>query len=91
MRAGPLAERARSELRSIGSRPRRTMLSGIDALTPTERRVAGLAAEGASNPEVAQALFVTVKTIESHLGRVYRKLGIESRTELEAALAERGP
>ncbi|MEA2479876.1 MAG: hypothetical protein QOJ07_1798, partial [Thermoleophilaceae bacterium] len=91
MRATPLAERARTELDSIGSRPRRTVLSGIDSLTPTEHRVAGLAAGGASNPEIAQSLFVTVKTIETHLGRAYRKLGIGSRTDLEAALgAQRG-
>jgi DNA-binding CsgD family transcriptional regulator len=61
-------------------------LSGIDALTPTELRVARLAAEGASNPEIAQALFVTVKTIETHLGHAYRKLGIGSRSELRGAL-----
>jgi DNA-binding CsgD family transcriptional regulator len=52
-------------------------------------RVAELAAEGLTNREVAQALFVSEKTVETHLGRVYRKLGIKSRHALPGALAER--
>ena len=59
---------------------------GAEALTASERRVAAMAAEGLSNPEIAQALFITKKTIESHLSNAYRKLGIRSRTELTAAL-----
>jgi DNA-binding NarL/FixJ family response regulator len=62
-------------------------LSGVDALTPSERRVAALAAEGLSNREIAQALFVTLRTVEMHLSNVFRKLDIASRTQLPAALA----
>jgi DNA-binding CsgD family transcriptional regulator len=57
--------------------------SGVDALTPSERRVCQLAAEGHSNPEIAQALFVTRRTVESHLASAYRKLGISSREGLK--------
>ena len=60
---------------------------GVDALTPSERRVAGLAAEGLANAEIAQALFVTVRTVEMHLSAAYRKLEISSRAELSRALA----
>ena len=63
--------------------------SGVEALTPSEVRVAELAAEGLTNREVAQALFVSEKTVETHLGRVYRKLDIKSRHALPAALGER--
>jgi DNA-binding NarL/FixJ family response regulator len=59
-----------------------------DRLTPSEQRVAELAAGGSSNPQIAQSLFVTVKTVESHLAGAYRKLGINSRRELPAALAK---
>jgi DNA-binding CsgD family transcriptional regulator len=85
--AWPLAELARTELRVLGARPRRMMFSGVQALTATERRVASLAATGLTNREIAQALFVSPKTIESHLSRVYGKLSISSRTELPADLA----
>jgi DNA-binding CsgD family transcriptional regulator len=85
--ARPLAERARHELRAAGGRPRRPRTSGADALTASERRTAAMAAEGLSNPEIAQALFVTKKTVEAHLGNAYRKLGIRSRTELAQALS----
>jgi DNA-binding CsgD family transcriptional regulator len=84
--AGPLVERARHELRAAGGRPRRPRLSGVDALTASERRIAAMAADGLSNPEIAQALFVTTKTVEAHLSGAYRKLGIRSRAELPAAL-----
>jgi len=85
-----LDERARQELLATGARPRRAMLTGRDALTATEQRIAGMAAEGMSNPEIAQALFVTRKTIENHLGRIYPKLGINSREKLPDALAAEG-
>jgi DNA-binding CsgD family transcriptional regulator len=85
--AGALAERALEELRATGARPRRAVLSGVDSLTASERRVAQMAAEGLSNPEIAQRLFVTRKTIEFHLGQCYRKLDISSRGELPGALA----
>jgi DNA-binding CsgD family transcriptional regulator len=84
----PLASRAESELLATGARPRRIALSGVDSLTPSERRVADLAAEGPTNREIAQALFVTPKTVEVHLSRVYRKLGISSRSQLAGALGE---
>ena len=63
------------------------MLSGLEALTASERRVAQMAADDLSNKEIAQALFVTVKTVETHLGRVYRKLAVRSRKELALALS----
>jgi DNA-binding CsgD family transcriptional regulator len=75
------------ELAATGAHPRTILLSGLDALTASERRVAQMAADELSNKEIAQALFVTVKTVEQHLGRVYRKLDISSRRQLSAALA----
>ena len=84
--ATALAERAHAELLATGARPRRAVLSGLEALTASERRVAEMAAEGLTNREIAQALFVTEKTIEWHLGQAYRKLEIGSRTELAGAL-----
>jgi DNA-binding CsgD family transcriptional regulator/tetratricopeptide (TPR) repeat protein len=85
--AVPLAARAETELLATGARPRRIALSGVDSLTPSERRVAQMAADGHTNREVAQALFVSPKTVDAHLSSVYRKLGIHSRSELPAALA----
>ena len=77
-----LAQRAREELIATGARPRRAMRSGIDALTPTEHRVSQMAAQGQTNRQIAQALFVTPKTIEVHLSHAYQKLGIRSRSQL---------
>jgi DNA-binding CsgD family transcriptional regulator len=85
--AMPLAARANTELRATGARPRRIALSGVESLTPSELRVAQIAAEGPTNREIAQALFVTTKTVEVHLSSVYRKLGISSRSQLPTALA----
>jgi DNA-binding CsgD family transcriptional regulator len=85
--AEPLAERAAEELRASGARPRRRAISGLDALTPSERRVAELAAAGRTNREIAQELFVTMATVETHLTRTYRKLEIEGRDGLSEALA----
>jgi DNA-binding NarL/FixJ family response regulator len=82
-----LAEHARTELHATGARPRSTALSGAGALTPSERRVAAMAAEGLSNRDIAQALYVTPKTVEVHLSSAYRKLGVRSRRELSRALA----
>jgi DNA-binding CsgD family transcriptional regulator len=84
--AAPLADRARSELISTGSRPRRIPRTGVDALTAGERRVARLAADGMTNREIAQALFVTVRTVQVHLQHAYQKLGVESRADLRGAL-----
>ncbi len=84
-----LHERARTELAASGARPRReALLSGPASLTPSERRIAEHAASGRSNREIAQALFVTPKTVEYHLRNAYRKLGIERRNELPEALAD---
>ena len=84
----PLIDRATTELRATGAGPRnRDVGSGVHALTPSERRVAQMAAEGLSNPQIAQALFVSLKTVETHLGHAYAKLGIHSRIELNKLLA----
>jgi DNA-binding CsgD family transcriptional regulator len=86
-----IAERAREELRVTGAKLRRPSASGLDSLTPSERRIVDLAADGASNPEIAQALFVTVKTVEMHLGNAYRKLDISSRRQLAPLLRAAQP
>jgi DNA-binding CsgD family transcriptional regulator len=83
-------ERAREELAASGMRIRREAAHGAEALTPSERRIVERAAAGASNPEIAQALFVTVKTVEMHLSNAYRKLDISGRRELAGALTQRG-
>ena len=85
------AGRAHTELRAAGGRPRLPLRTGLDSLTPSERRVAEMVAGGLSNADVAQALFVTVKTVEMHLSNVYRKLDIGARTELREALAASRP
>jgi ATP/maltotriose-dependent transcriptional regulator MalT len=82
-----VAARAREELHSLGLRPRRAALTGVNALSGSERRVVDLAAKGRSNPEIAQALYVTVRTVEVHLTHAYQKLGIQSRAQLAEALA----
>jgi DNA-binding CsgD family transcriptional regulator len=89
LRAGAdgLAQRARDELLASGARPRRTALRGVEALTPSERRVADLAAAGKTNREIAQELFVTEKTVEGHLRNAYDKLEVRSRLALPDALA----
>ena len=84
--ASGLEERAQTELAATGARPRRLMLSGLESLTPSERRVAEMAAENMTNKDIAQALFVTPKTVEVHLSSVYRKLEISSRAQLPEAL-----
>jgi DNA-binding CsgD family transcriptional regulator len=84
--ATALVSRAHNELALAGARPRRLALSGLDALTPSERRIAGMAADGMTNKEIAQALFVTLRTVELHLTNGYRKLRISSRHELRRAL-----
>jgi DNA-binding NarL/FixJ family response regulator len=88
--ARALAARARQELVTAGARPRRERLSGIDALTASEQRVADMAAAGMTNREIAQALFVTTKAVAGHLTHVYEKLDIASRTQLPKALGETG-
>ncbi len=84
--ADGLVADASEELVAAGARPRRVAISGAAALTPAERRVAELAAAGNSNPEIAQALFVTRKTVETHMGSIFRKLDISSRFALASRL-----
>jgi len=86
-----LAEQAHEELIAAGARPRRVVRSGAASLTPSERRIAAMTAEGLSNREIAQALFVTLRTVEMHLSNVFRKLQISSRTQIAAALAADEP
>ena len=86
--ATALAEHVRTELHASGVRPRTSALTGVESLTASERRVASLAAEGGSNRDIAQMLFVTPKTVEVHLSNAYRKLGVRSRRELAGALGD---
>ena len=79
--------RAMDALRSTGARPRRPSHRGTDALTPQERRVTRMAAEGLSNREIAETMFLTRRTVELHLSNAYRKLGIEGRKDLADSLA----
>jgi DNA-binding CsgD family transcriptional regulator len=81
-----LLETARAALVTSGARPRRAALTGPNALTAAERRTARMAADGLGNREIAQALFLSTKTVETHLTRAYEKLGIRTRGELPAAL-----
>ena len=85
--AVPLVEQAREELVATGARPRRITRSGVDSLTPSELRVARMAADGMTNREIAQALYVTLRTVQTHLTHSYQKLDIASREELRNALA----
>jgi DNA-binding CsgD family transcriptional regulator len=81
-----LENHAREELIIAGARPQRVALAGVDSLTPSERRVADLAARGLSNRDIAETLFVTLKTVEVHLGHAYAKLDIKGRAQLATAL-----
>ena len=89
--ARALVGRAETELRAAGGRSSDPTAPGISQLTVSERRVAELAAKGHSNPEIAQRLFVTRKTIETHLGHIYSKLNISGRAGLGRALAQATP
>jgi len=84
--AGPLGRRAETELRATGARPRQPFRTGPNSLTPSEHRVVSLAADGLSNRDIAQQLFVTIKTVEVHLSSAYRKLGVKRREQLRAAV-----
>ena len=88
-RCGSVVEtdRAMDELRATGARPRRPDVSGVDSLSAQERRVAAMATEGLSNREIAEALFLTRRTVEMHLTGAYRKLDVAGRQDLPAALA----
>ena len=85
-RADGLADHLRGELRAAGAKPRRDAVTGRNALTASETRIAEMAATGKTNAQIAQALFLTPGTIEKHLTSVYAKLDITTRRELPAAL-----
>ena len=82
------AERARTELNATGKTARKRNVSTLDALTPQELRVARLVATGSSNKDVAAQLFLSRRTVEYHLGKVFTKLGVASRVELARAALE---
>ncbi len=82
--ATPLGDVALTELRAAGGRPRRERSSGLESLTPREHQVAELAASGLANPAIAEQLFITRKTVEAHLGAIYRKLDVSSREQLRS-------
>ncbi|HEX3752481.1 MAG TPA: helix-turn-helix transcriptional regulator, partial [Streptosporangiaceae bacterium] len=86
----PWSETARAELAATGETARRRDQSAVSELTPQELQIALRIAGGQTTRETAAALFLSPKTIEYHLRNIYRKLGISSRTELEAAMAEKG-
>jgi DNA-binding NarL/FixJ family response regulator len=82
-----LADRARRELVASGLRPRRAALEGPEALTPRQRQVCSLAVAGKNNRAIAQELFLSVKTVETHLAAGYRKLGVTTRAAMASALS----
>ncbi|HYY11374.1 MAG TPA: helix-turn-helix transcriptional regulator, partial [Kineosporiaceae bacterium] len=82
--AAAFADRARAELARVGARP-----APDGSLTPTEERVARLAAQGRTNRAIADALFISQKTVEANLARVYTKLGIANRAQLGGLLGDR--
>ena len=92
-RCGSVVEtdRAMDELRATGARPRRPAVSGVESLSAQERRVAAMATEGLSNREIAEALFLTRRTVEMHLTGVYRKLDVSGRGDLPEALGQVTP
>jgi DNA-binding CsgD family transcriptional regulator len=89
--AQPLIAHAREEMRVAGARPRRDWTHGVEALTPSELRIARLAREGRSNRRIAQDLYLSIKTVEGHLARAYGKLDITSRRELDRVLEPEKP
>ncbi|HEY1347657.1 MAG TPA: helix-turn-helix transcriptional regulator, partial [Streptosporangiaceae bacterium] len=86
-----IAGQARAELVAAGAKPRRDAITGRDALTASELRVARLAAAGRTNREIAQELFITTKTASAHLSRAYRKLDVSRRGQLAEALVSKTP
>ena len=82
LRATPWEERAEAELRATGETTRKRDPSTLDQLTPQEVQIAGLVAEGLTNREIAEQLFISPRTVDYHLRKVFSKLGIASRTEL---------
>ena len=90
MGADAFAERARRELLATGETVRKRTVETLDELTPQEVQVARLAADGQTNPEIGAQLFLSPRTVEWHLSKVFGKLGIGSRKELRAALSDVG-
>jgi DNA-binding CsgD family transcriptional regulator len=86
-----IAKRARDELIAAGARPRRDLLTGPTALTPAEQRVAVLAAAGHTNRDIAEQLYISLRTVETHLTHVFQKLDITSRTQLSTRVAAAEP
>ena len=84
------AERARRELTATGDNVRKRSIEVREQLTPQEHQIARLARDGLSNPEIGAQLFLSARTVEWHLGKVFTKLGITSRRELRGALPEHG-
>jgi DNA-binding CsgD family transcriptional regulator len=84
--ASPLSQDARRELVATGLRPRRAALEGAAALTPRERQICELAIAGKANRAIAAELFLSVKTVETHLAASFRKLGVHRRSELAPTL-----
>ena len=82
------ADRARRELRAAGGTARRTAVTTVVQLTAQEAQIARLAAEGLSNPEIAFRLFLSPRTVQYHLGKVFTKLGITSRGQLSRSLTD---
>ena len=91
MGAWGFARRAEAELATTGARARQRVPETVLALTPHEWRIATLVSEGSTNTEIGARLYISPRTVEYHLSKVFRKLGVSSRTELANALAEEGP
>ena len=85
----PWAQRARRELRASGETSRRRASDSLDDLTPQELQIAQLVAQGLSNRAIGDRLYLSHRTVESHLYRVFPKLGVTSRSQLAAALGPR--
>jgi DNA-binding CsgD family transcriptional regulator len=88
MGANAFAERARAELAATGERPRRWTVDTMELLTPQEARIAELVSEGASNSAIAAQLYISSRTVEYHLSKIFRKVGVSSRTQLTRSLIE---
>jgi DNA-binding CsgD family transcriptional regulator len=89
MGAEAFAERAAGELRAAGGHQRHRTTDALDELTPQEARIAELVSEGSTNPEIAEHLFISRRTVEYHLSHVFAKVGVTSRTQLARVLLER--